>query len=169
MWSNRIIGVGRQAFIALLLAWSATLMAGGVTPAVDLAEDMRRASGRALLVVFFFADSCPYCHLVEDLYLEPMQARGPYGGRVVIRKVDVERAVPMRDFAGRMTDSIAFARRQGAAFTPLLHFYGPDGRPIAEPLAGYTSDDFYGGQLESAIERALAGLPGTCAPALRRC
>lgn len=154
---QRIIKVMLRAITGFALAFSpAAVFAGGLVSASDLAADAR--TGRGAILVFFASDSCPYCHMVEDLYLEPMHARRPYGERLVIRKVEVDSRAPLVDFAGRRTDHAAFARSQQAGFTPLIRIYGPDGREIVEPLRGFTSEHFYSGQLEGAIDRALARL-----------
>jgi thioredoxin-related protein len=142
--------------------------------AADLAADARAARGAgAVIVVFFASDSCHYCDQVETLHLEPMHDGRAFGARLMIRKVDIAGGAPLVDFAGRRTRHVAFARAQGVNFTPFLRFFGPDGRELAEPLIGVASADFYGGQLEAAIERALARLGepvvAGCAPATANC
>jgi hypothetical protein len=135
----------------------APLQAGeGLIEARDLQADATaaRAAGTPI-VVFFASDSCPYCHEVEELYLEPMQRRGPYAGRVLIRKVHVDRATALVDFAGRRMGHDDFARREGASLTPLIRFYAPDGRELAAALRGMSSRDFYGGMLWDALEESI--------------
>jgi hypothetical protein len=154
---QRIIEVMSRAITGLALMFlPAAVFAGGLVPAGDLAADARAARG--VILVFFASDSCPYCHTVESLYLEPMHERRPYGARLEIRKVEVDSHAPLVDFAGRRTDHAAFARGERAGFTPLIRIYGPDGREAVESLRGFTSEHFYSEQLEGAIERALARL-----------
>lgn len=153
IWARRLVGT-------LVLA-CATGIAGEETllPATDLAADAARSvvTGEAILV-FYKSESCPYCRQVEELYLEPMQQRGSYAGKLVVRVVDIDRGTPLRDFSGAATDHRRFARRQGASFTPLIQIYGADGAVLTPPLVGYTSADFYAGQLEDRIDHAIGRL-----------
>lgn len=128
--------------------------------ALSVARDLRadavaaRASGMPI-VLFFASDSCPYCHEVEELYLEPMQRHGPYAGRVLIRKVYVDRAMALVDFTGRRLGHDEFARREGASLTPLIRFYAPDGHELAGALRGMSSREFYGGMLWDALDESI--------------
>lgn len=164
---SKILRVLRVAGWVAVLAAAGSAAAGSQLPlARDLAADAADASGRgAAILVFYMSDSCPYCERVEELYLEPMLTRRPYGDRLLIRAVRADRATPLRDFAGNSTDHGAFARRAGAYVTPLVQLYGPDGTALAEPLLGYTSPDFYAGQLEGRIEQAIARVPQRAARA----
>jgi hypothetical protein len=125
----------------------------------DLQADAETArAGGAAIVVFFASDFCPYCHEVEELYLEPMQRHGQYAGRVLIRKVHVDRATTLVDFTGRRMGHDDFARREGTSLTPLVRFYAPDGRELANALRGMSSRDFYGGMLADAVEESILKL-----------
>lgn len=150
----------QRLLLALAVAGLATTShAEGLTPARDLAADAAwAAAAGAPVLIFYKSDSCPYCHQVEDLYLEPMQRRDTYAGRLVIRVVHVDKSQPLHDFQGNLTDHSRFASRQGAWFTPLIQLYGGDGAVLTPPLVGYTSPDFYAGELESRIEAAIGRL-----------
>lgn len=146
-----------RALAAAVLATTGMAVTASATQlplAHDLAADATQTAGTAILV-FYTSDSCPYCQHVEELYLDPMLQRRTYGDRLLIRAVRADSATPLRDFAGQRTDHAVFARRQGAYLTPLVQLYAPDGTALATPLIGYTSPDFYAGELESRIEEAL--------------
>ena len=149
-----------RLLLALAVAGVATTsQAEGLASARDLAADAARAAATgAPVLIFYKTDSCPYCHDVEDLYLEPMQRRDTYAGQLVIRVVHADKSQPLRDFQGNLTDHRHFASRQGAWFTPLIQLYGGDGAVLTPPLVGYTSPDFYAGELESRIEAAIGHL-----------
>ncbi len=152
--------------VAALIGVSAAATAGEtqLSLAHDLAADGSQSAATAILV-FYMTDSCPYCQQVEELYLEPMQQRRTYGDRLLIRAVRADSAKPLRDFSGKQTDHESFARREGAYLTPLVRLYAPDGTALATPLLGYTSPDFYGGELEGRIEKAIAHVRPTAARA----
>jgi thioredoxin-related protein len=125
----------------------------------DLERDVREAGRRGIpLLVFFAADSCPYCHEVEELYLEPMHMEGYYAGRLMMRVVRIESQYTMRDFTGDDTDHGSFAHNHGVFLTPVVRFYGPSGKELVPELIGYTTPDFYGGYLQDAIDQAIAAL-----------
>ncbi len=136
----------------------------------DLHADAAAARAQcAPIVVFFASDFCPYCHEVEQLYLEPLQRRE---ARVLIRKVHIDRALAVVDFGGARTAHRDFARQAGVGLTPYLRFYGPDGQELTTALRGFGSRDFFGALLESALEDSIARVcpnaPGRAAAAPRK-
>jgi thioredoxin-related protein len=146
----------RFSLFGLLFLFAGLVRAAeALPPARDFVADAR-ASGDVPILVFFTSESCPYCRAVESLYLQPMQARGTYRGRLLIRTVEVGGAAPLTDFAGGRTTHGEFARRERVSFTPVIRLYGADGRELAPQLLGYTTPDFYLGYLEQAIEQAIA-------------
>lgn len=148
-----------QIFLGALMLVAEVQAGDALVEARDLQVDSEAArAGATPIVVFFASDFCPYCHEVEELYLEPMQRRGEYAGRVLIRKVHVDRATALVDFAGRHMGHDDFARREGASLTPLIRFYAPDGRELASALRGMSSRDFYGGMLADAVEESILKL-----------
>ncbi len=148
----------RFSLFGLLFLFSGLVQAAEVLPpARDFVADARvSGNGAAPILVFFTSESCPYCREVENLYLRPMQERGTYRGRLLIRTVEVGGAAPLTDFAGRQTTHGEFARRERVSFTPVIRLYGADGRELVPQLLGYTTPDFYLGYLEQAIEQAIA-------------
>ena len=144
--------------VFLILALLATPIAvAGLPPASDLAQDAEKAKqARLPILVFFTSDSCPYCQEVLELYLEPMHDRGVYSGRLLMRYVEVTSGTSVRDFDGRRTDHERFAAREGAFITPMIRFYDYTGRELVPPIIGYSSRDFFAGDLEEAIERSIA-------------
>lgn len=146
-----------RLFGLMLLLSGPALATEALPPARDFVADARMSgNGAAPILVFFTSESCPYCREVENLYLRPMQERGTYRGQLLIRTVEVGGAAPLTDFAGRRTTHGGFARRERASFTPVIRFYGADGRELVPQILGYTTPDFYLGYLEQAIEQAIA-------------
>jgi len=101
---------------------------------------------------------------VEDLYLRPLADENDRAPRVILRSVEIDSPVKMKDFAGVRTDMRSFAARQGVTLVPDVRFLGPDGTPLAPELLGYSSPDFYAGYLENAI----AGATGMLRAPVRR-
>lgn len=154
-------GLGRRLLAFALLFSSCMPYAGavGLPSAQDLVADSQLAQRQRLpILVFFSADSCAYCELVRELYLEPMYSSGEYKDKILFRVVHIESRNAMRDFHGRSTDHYHFAGEQGVSFTPIIRLYDFKGQQLTPELFGYTSPDFYAGYLEDAIERSRLAL-----------
>jgi thiol-disulfide isomerase/thioredoxin len=146
-------------FLAFLFLLAPAAQAESLPMARDLDKDARLSErqGRPILI-FFYADSCPYCHEVRDLYIEPMQSDENYRERLIIRVVDVDGAQDLRDFGGARVAHADFAYQRGVSFTPVIRLYGPDGKELVPEVLGYTTPDFYGSYLEKAIDTAIEKL-----------
>lgn len=144
---------------AVILAWAsgAPAAAAGLLPgAVDLAATGRAiASDGAPLVVLYSQDNCGWCDRARS-QLVPMSRQPDIGARFA--QIDIDRASPLTDFAGRSTTHGRFARDEGIRFTPMLVIYGPSGERLTEPLVGMGAIDFYAQQVAQAIGEARARL-----------
>ena len=143
----------------LACAPATTLAAPPLAEAADLRAEAARAAraGGPLIVIYSRAD-CKYCQTVKRDYLQPLAADPQRGKRVVIREIRQDAALPLRDFAGRPTDHASFTGARGIRLVPVVAFYGPDGRELAEPLVGAGLPDFYQSYLDDAIAAAARRL-----------
>lgn len=150
--------VSRAWLIGVMAMFAWTAHAQTTVPAArDLHADARAAARTGMpILLFFAADSCPYCQVVEESYLQPMIRTGEYAGRVLFRVIHVDDDAALRDFDGRMTTHRAFARAHRVSLTPVVRLMNADGHQLVPQLLGYTSPDFYGSYLESAIDNAIA-------------
>lgn len=123
--------------------------------ALDLAADGRIAGAQGVPVLILFSlPGCPYCEAIRRSYLIPMLAEPQ--ARAVLRQVDIDSSRILNDFQGKPLSHEAFATRQGIALTPVVAFYGPDGKPVAGRLVGAMLPDFYGSYLDDALAKAAA-------------
>ena len=76
------------------------------------------------------------------------------GKRLVIREIGQDRDTPLTDFQGQPTTHAAFAAREKIKLVPVVAFYGPNGRKLAEPIVGARLPDFYQSYLDDAIDQA---------------
>ncbi len=74
---------------------------------------------------------------------------------MLIREIEVDRSLPMRNFSGEATTHRAFARSLGVRRVPTLIVFDADGKPAAPPITGLLSADFYGLYIEQAMEAGL--------------
>ena len=142
---------------ALILACSTGTPAAQTAPKLRFAEDLkvtaRDAKKRSAVVMLVFTEaSCPYCTRAKRDYLEPMQASRDYGGKVLMREVDVRRGDALRDFSGAATTQAAFAKRYSVRVVPTVIVVDYAGKALAEPLVGLLTEDFYALYLERAVD-----------------
>lgn len=103
------------------------------------------------LVVMTTLSGCPYCDLVRNHYLLPMQREG----KVHAVQLDIrDRASHLQDFKGSTTTPGEQARAWKARFAPTVLFFGLDGQELAERLVGVAVPDFYGEYLEARLQEA---------------
>jgi thioredoxin-related protein len=140
----------------LMLASAGLAAATGLSPARDLQADgdaARRA--RLPVVLFFHSETCPYCRQIEELYLPTLLEENARTPRFLIRTVEIDSSLPLKDFRGELTEMRRFARDQGVRLVPHLRFVGPDGEPLAPDLIGLNPPDFYYGYLDGSIQQAF--------------
>jgi thioredoxin-related protein len=137
--------------------------AGGIQPAGDLRSDGRAAQRDCKpLLLEFAATYCEYCSLLEREVLNPTLLNRGYDSRVMMRKLLIDRHTPLVDFSG--TDNVTaaqLAQRYKVSLTPTLLFVDARGQELTERMVGVTTLDFYGGYLDTALDRARARLRAT--------
>ena len=147
---------------ALLTPWAMSAAAAGndLPAAVDLRTEAAQsaAAGRPLVVIFSRAD-CPYCETVKRDYLKPLAANPRYRD-VPVRQVNQDSDAPLTNFHGEKTTHSRFAGVEKVKLVPVVAFYGPQGRRLADPIIGARLPDFYQSYLEEAIVKATASLGG---------
>lgn len=103
------------------------------TPSLgDLKAELGDASraGKRAAFVMYMRDDCPYCERMKKNVLSRADVQDWYRRNFAVLAVDTKGAVPITDFAGRATTEKAFAIDQGVRFTPVIVFYGLDGKPL---------------------------------------
>ena len=150
----------RRCLFPALLAVAAFAMAAGndLPTAVDLRAEAIQAkrAGGPLIVVFSRAE-CRYCETVKRDYLKPLEKNPNFQG-VMIRQINQDSDAPLTDFRGKKTTQSGFASAEKIGLVPVVAFYGPNGKALADPLIGAGLPDFYQGYLEDAIAKSAAAL-----------
>lgn len=131
-------------------------------PQLPEAADLQQLAGeiraRGLpLVLVVSAHDCPYCRVLDEQILRPLQASGDLAGRALLRMIDLDGAA-VRDFDGQPVDGWSFAGRYRARLTPTVLFLDADGNELTERLVGISNVDFYPAYLDRAIDAAGARL-----------
>ncbi len=105
------------------------------------------------LVVMVSLDGCPYCKVVRDHYLAPMQQQG-----LPVVQVDMRSRAPVRDFQGAALTHDDLVRQWQIRIAPTVLFLGRGGAEVAERLVGGYLPDFYGAYLEQRLALARTKL-----------
>jgi thioredoxin-related protein len=161
---NPLLGTTPRWLMAALLApWAISVAAAGsdLPAAMDLRAEAAQAAsaGRPLVVIFSRAD-CRYCAAVKHDYLKPLAGNPRYQG-VLVRQVNQDSDAALADFRGEKTTHARFATAEKVKLVPVVAFYGPQGRRLAEPIIGARLPDFYQSYLEEAIAKSTATLEAT--------
>ncbi len=128
--------------------------------AADLAADGAASKkGRLPILLFFEREDCPYCERALREYLVPY-AQEEWKGKAIFRQVAIDRTLPVRDFDGTLTTHRAVAARYGVVLSPTVLIVDPRGAPLAEPIVGLTTLDFYGAYVQGALAAGARKLRG---------
>lgn len=143
-------------FFGLLLplhsAWAAGSQLGS---AVNLqAEAAEAAHKGSPLIVLFSRKDCKYCETVRRDHLKPLASHPRYRDRVIVRQINQDSDAGLVDFDGKKTTHSQMAASEKIKLVPMVAFYGPDGKQLAEPIIGARIADFYQSYLETAIEQS---------------
>lgn len=149
--------------LVIILAWMAAgWMQGAAADQLPYARDFS-AEGKLAqakqvpILVLFMAPDCSYCERVLREFLVPMRRNSAeYGGKVVMRQIDIGSHAKLTDFSGRETTQEAFALANKIRLTPTIRLFSPRGEPLGDPIVGLLTPDYYGGMLDGAIDTALA-------------
>lgn len=153
IFRSRVVGILACATTIAAAAGPALIMAG------DLGQTAAQARRlRAPVLIVFTQRSCPYCTIAKRDYLVPLQQSPQWRRRVLIREVDIDEQIPVRDFGGEAGTARAFAQRVEVKKVPTVIVFDADGRVVSPPIVGLLTRDFYGLYLEQAIEAGLVAM-----------
>jgi thioredoxin-related protein len=157
-WGNSIRG-GLALAACLLAVNGPALASNDQPPAVDLrAEAAQAARLGGPLVVLYSRRDCKYCETVKRAYLKPLASQPRYRDKLLIRQINQDSEQPLLDFRGERTTHARFAASEKIKLVPVVAFYGPTGRHLADPIVGARLPDFYPSYLETAVEQSFAAV-----------
>jgi thioredoxin-related protein len=120
-----------------------------------LADDLKKAlaDGSPLLVMVSL-EGCPFCKIVRENYLGPMQQRD---GLPVVQ-IDMRNKAVLKDFKGNTLTQDELIRSWGVRVAPTVLFFGRGGVEVAERMVGGYIPDFYGPYLDDRLLAARAAV-----------
>jgi thioredoxin-related protein len=152
--AKHVATVTLALYAAMPAVWPATVFA----QQLPLARDLRAHAQEALIagqpvVLLVSLPGCEFCERIRKQELQPRRT-ATAEPRVLSWQIDLQSAKGLRGFDGQRLTHDAVARRYRANFAPTVLFLGPTGEPLAEPLVGYQSEDFYGAYFEQRLAQA---------------
>ena len=145
--------------IAAALSWQMALTvraapASGLPVALSLKDELDAALRLAQpLVVMISLEGCPFCRVVREHHLLPLQQEGQ-----TIVQVDMRSNARVLDFAGQSRTHDELVKAWKVAVAPTLLFFGKGAKEVAPRLQGASIPDFYGAFLEQRIHAARLDL-----------
>jgi len=115
----------------------------------ELPEEMQvaRDDGKLGMMLFFEAESCPYCqHMVHKVFNQ-IEVQDWFGERFVSIAIDIHGDVELTDFDGITLPSKIFSDHRRVFMTPVIAFIDLDGNEIYRHL----------GMIQTAEELLLLG------------
>lgn len=122
-------------------------------PTTDSLPDAARAAAAKgqPLVVMTTLKGCPFCDVVRNNYLGPMQR----DGQVHAIQIDMtDRTSALTGFDGQPITPAAQVTAWKARLAPTVLFLGPDGRELVERLRGMAVQDMFGAYLNMRLDEA---------------
>lgn len=117
----------------------------------ELAKAIKRGSP---LLVMVSLDGCPFCKVVRENYLLPLQrSQG-----LAIVQIDMRAQQTVQGFDGATQAQEVLSRSWGIKVAPTVLFFGRNGVEVAQRLAGGYLPDFYGAYLDERVQQARASL-----------
>lgn len=123
------------------------------TSFLDLRDDLAeaRAAGKQGLMVLFSTEGCAYCKAFIERSLKDPAIGARVREHFDTIHLEIFDDAEMKDPQGRSLAVKDFARREGAAFSPTLLFYGTDGRRMHR-VVGYQSPERFRTVLDYLVD-----------------
>ena len=156
--------LGQIWFALAILTCAFAATAAQQLPPIDIADDFvtigkLAATRKAPIMLVFTRPECPYCTRAKKEHLEALRISQNYGAKIIMREiVAADAKTVLRDFDGNSTTHGDFARKYDVTSVPTVLVVDPQGKPLAEPIIGLTSTDYYNLYLEQAIDAGRLAL-----------
>ena len=124
---------------------------------IELAEDLEKDASISLqqdkpIVFFVTADHCPYCEQLREEYFQ----FSTEDDRFLLREIELGIYHETLNYEGKYSNHQLLADRYDISLTPTIAFVGPDGEPLAKPIVGILTMDFYHYYFEKALTESIA-------------
>lgn len=123
--------------------------------ATELIATLKRAQQSRSLVVAGMLTShrCPWCVALRKEQLDPRMRATP-APQLLVVEFDIDDTMPIHFPDGKKRTARSWGEAYGLTLTPTIVMLDRMAKPLAPPLVGYGSRDFYGAYLEDQIRIA---------------
>jgi thioredoxin-related protein len=144
------------AFLVIDCGLSLKAHAAGLPAVKDFRIEAKDAQSRQVpILVLFMSDSCPYCEIVLEDFLLPMQRDPAFKDKVILRQIETSSHAKMIDFDGNITTQNGFASKRKVMGVPQVYLFDSNGKVLTS-IVGLLTQDFYYAYLDDAINSSLA-------------
>ena len=105
------------------------------------------------LVVMATLQGCPFCKVVREHYLLPLQRAGAF-----VTQIHFLSGEPLLDWQGKVSTHGGQVKQLEIEVAPTVLFYGAGNKEVAERLVGSSIPDFYGAYLDERMKTAQAAV-----------
>lgn len=105
------------------------------------------------LVVMATLHGCPFCKVVREHHLLPLQQVGAF-----VTQIHFLSSEALLDWQGKASTHGGLVKQLGIEVAPTVLFYGTGNKEVAERLAGSSIPDFYGAYLDERMKTARAAV-----------
>jgi thioredoxin-related protein len=139
----------------LLILSQGAIAANDLKNATTLqSEAIEAAEKGGPLIILYSRKDCKYCETVRRDYLKPLTNNPRYRNQLLVRQINQDSDAELINFRGEKSTHNAVASSEKIKLVPVVAFYGPNGKWLAEPIIGARIADFYQSYLETAIEQS---------------
>ena len=119
---------------------------------LDLQQDLAeaRSAGKQGVMVLFSIRGCAYCKKLVEQSLKEPAIEATLRRHFDVVHLDIHSDLELKDPQGRAMPVKAFARKEGALFSPTVAFYGLDGLHLLR-VVGYQTPDRFRITLNQAV------------------
>lgn len=101
---------------------------------------------------------CPFCVLLMDEMIYPMQISGDYEDKVIIAEILLDSSDNIIDFQGNSVSPGAIAKSYKVWVTPTLLFLDHAGREVHKRMLGVNTIEMYSYYLDESLAAALTAV-----------
>ncbi len=137
-------------------SWIPSVQAANLPFVKDFTVEAKESRKKqAPILVLFMSSSCPYCEIVLQDFLLPMQRDHAYDNRVILRQIETGSSAKMIDFNGVVTTQNAFSRKLNVWGIPRVVLFDSNGQVLTS-INGLLTVDYYLAYLDNAIDESQA-------------
>lgn len=115
---------------------------------------------RVPILVMVDQEDCPFCHRVEHEFLAALMANEDWREKAIYGKISIDYGETIVNGDGKTVATREFLKDYQPDFTPTILYLDAALNPLADPIIGLSTPDYYGYYLEQGLVQAIDRLAG---------